>query len=128
MPLLGPTISELPGPAHEVRPAAQASETLLSYGEQRKKTESINAGRLARALTLTTLWIRTNQYLRRLWKPQVGLLSILGCRIKVTPYVNLAEAHAMQFIAQHTSVPVPKVHCAFIRNGRTCIVMSEVDG
>ena len=34
----------------------------------------------------------------------------------------------MQFIAKHTSIPVPKVYCAFKRKGLTYIVMERIDG
>ncbi|KAJ5361944.1 Aminoglycoside phosphotransferase [Penicillium brevicompactum] len=34
----------------------------------------------------------------------------------------------MQFIAQHTSIPVPKVKCAFTRSGMTYIVMERIKG
>ncbi|KAF2807827.1 uncharacterized protein BDZ99DRAFT_464738 [Mytilinidion resinicola] len=34
----------------------------------------------------------------------------------------------MQFVAQHTSIPVPTVHCAFTRKGQTYIVMERIDG
>ncbi|KAK1566041.1 kinase-like domain-containing protein [Colletotrichum navitas] len=92
------------------------------------ETEPINAGRLARALTLLVVWIKTNQYFRCLWKSQTGLLSVSGLCIKVKPYANPAEAHTMQFIARRTSIPVPKVHCAFVHQSATYIVMSKIDG
>lgn len=34
----------------------------------------------------------------------------------------------MRFISQHTSIPVPKVICAFTRRGLTYIVMERIDG
>jgi hypothetical protein len=34
----------------------------------------------------------------------------------------------MRFIAQHTSIPVPKVYCAFTRKGRTYIVTERING
>ncbi|OHE90491.1 hypothetical protein CORC01_14219 [Colletotrichum orchidophilum] len=93
-----------------------------------RETEPINAGRLAGALTLSVVWIRTNQYFRRLWKPQTGLLSAYGFCIKVKPYANLAEAHTVQFVAQCTSIPVPKVYSAFVHQGTTYIVMRKING
>lgn len=50
------------------------------------------------------------------------------CCIKSTPFTRLAEASAMQFVAQHTSVPVPKVYSAFERDGRAYIIMERIDG
>lgn len=34
----------------------------------------------------------------------------------------------MRFIAAHTSIPVPKVFCAFTRHDWTYIVMERIDG
>ena len=34
----------------------------------------------------------------------------------------------MRFVAKHTSVPVPKVYCAFVHKGSTYLVMSKVKG
>jgi aminoglycoside phosphotransferase (APT) family kinase protein len=34
----------------------------------------------------------------------------------------------MHFIAQHTSIPVPKVHCAFTHCDTTYIVMEHING
>ncbi|GES66235.1 kinase-like protein [Aspergillus terreus] len=34
----------------------------------------------------------------------------------------------MRFVSQHTSVPVPKVYCAFTRSGQTYIVMERIKG
>ena len=34
----------------------------------------------------------------------------------------------MRFIAQHTSIPVPKIYCAFNRKGITYIVMQRIRG
>ena len=48
--------------------------------------------------------------------------------VKRGPYVRLTEAASMQYVAERTSVPVPKVHCAFVSNGRTYIVMERLRG
>ena len=42
--------------------------------------------------------------------------------------MDLSETSAMHFIAQHTSIPVPKVHCAFVRRDSSYIVMEHIDG
>lgn len=81
-----------------------------------------------RILTLLAVKVLTHKYLGRLWKQPGGVLFISKFCIKAGPFTTLAEAHAMQFVAQHTSIPVPKVYCAFTRKGRTYIVMSKVDG
>ncbi|KAJ5789105.1 uncharacterized protein N7518_006116 [Penicillium psychrosexuale] len=51
-----------------------------------------------------------------------GICVKHGCR------VYLSEASTMRFISQHTSIPVPKVFCAFTRSGRTYIVMERIQG
>jgi aminoglycoside phosphotransferase (APT) family kinase protein len=38
------------------------------------------------------------------------------------------EAGTMQFVAKHTSIPVPKVHCAFVCKGRAYMVMKRIQG
>ncbi|KAI0426083.1 kinase-like domain-containing protein [Xylaria sp. FL1042] len=91
-------------------------------------SEPINAGPLTRLFTILVIKMRNQKYLRLLWKPSPGLTSMFNICIKVKPYENLAEAHAMQLVAQHTSVPVPNVYCAFIHNGDTYIVMSRIKG
>jgi aminoglycoside phosphotransferase (APT) family kinase protein len=42
--------------------------------------------------------------------------------------VTLAEAHTLQFIAVHTSIPVPKVHHTFTHRGKTYILMERIRG
>ncbi|KND86254.1 hypothetical protein TOPH_09114 [Tolypocladium ophioglossoides CBS 100239] len=91
-------------------------------------TEPINAGLAARWLTIFAFKLRYQKYLRRVWKPSPGLLSMFGVCIKAKPFEHLAEAHTMQFIARHTSIPVPKLYCAFIHKGDTYIVMRRIKG
>ncbi|EFX01513.1 hypothetical protein CMQ_6455 [Grosmannia clavigera kw1407] len=43
-------------------------------------------------------------------------------------YSRLNEAHTMQLVALRTSIPVPKIYCAFERAGRAYIVMKRIDG
>jgi fructosamine-3-kinase len=44
--------------------------------------------------------------------------------------VHLAEASALRLVAASTSVPVPKVYCAFRneKSGKSHIVMERIDG
>ncbi|PTU20112.1 hypothetical protein P175DRAFT_0510055 [Aspergillus ochraceoroseus IBT 24754] len=42
--------------------------------------------------------------------------------------VHLSEASTMHFISRHTSIPVPKVFCAFTHSGLTYIVMERIKG
>ncbi|TLS25087.1 hypothetical protein PpBr36_07517 [Pyricularia pennisetigena] len=56
------------------------------------------------------------------------LLRKRGLFLKVERMTSLAEAHTIIFVAQHTNIPVPKIHCAFVHKGRKYIVMSRVRG
>ncbi|KAL8923766.1 MAG: hypothetical protein Q9208_004414 [Pyrenodesmia sp. 3 TL-2023] len=59
-----------------------------------------------------------------------GVLELIGRRacIKTHPWLTLADAATLQFIAQHTSIPVPKVYCAFEHKGQVFIVMEFIKG
>lgn len=39
--------------------------------------------------------------------------------VKYGRRVHLSEASTLLFISEHTSIPVPKVYCAFTHSGRT---------
>ncbi|PFH61723.1 hypothetical protein XA68_16444 [Ophiocordyceps unilateralis] len=91
-------------------------------------TEPIDAALLPRWLTIFIVKARNQRHLRRLWKHRPSLLLAFNIFIKVKPYENLAEAYALRFVSRHTSIPVPKVHCAFVYKGKTYIVMSKIRG
>lgn len=42
--------------------------------------------------------------------------------------VHLTEGATLHFIAENTSIPVPKVHCSFVRKGKAYIVMERIRG
>ncbi|KAB5554692.1 serine/threonine protein kinase [Coniochaeta sp. 2T2.1] len=48
--------------------------------------------------------------------------------VKTGPYVHLSEGATMQFVAENTSIPVPKVYCSFIHMNRAFIVMERLPG
>ncbi|RMZ67681.1 kinase subdomain-containing [Pyrenophora seminiperda CCB06] len=48
--------------------------------------------------------------------------------VKYGEIVTLNDAASMQFVAKHTSVPVPRVYCAFEHAGRRYIVMERLKG
>jgi aminoglycoside phosphotransferase (APT) family kinase protein len=50
------------------------------------------------------------------------------CCVKKATLLSVAEASTMQFVAESTSIPVPKVYCAFERKGVTYILMERIDG
>lgn len=63
--------------------------------------------------------------------PQIFLLPDNGNGkriLKAGLNPNMSEAEAMRFVAQHTSIPVPRVIDTYIFNGRATIVMSHLSG
>jgi aminoglycoside phosphotransferase len=48
--------------------------------------------------------------------------------VKTGPRVDLTEAATMKFVADNTSIPVPKVYCSFVHKGRTYILMERIKG
>jgi hypothetical protein len=91
---------------------------------QSKPSLSINDTSCRRFFVLATLRL-LNRILPR--HGPVLMLSKNLC-IKVGTLKQPAEAATMQFIAKHTSIPVPKVHCAFERKGYKYILMERVQG
>lgn len=78
---------------------------------------------------MLALDVRQHKLVRWPWKPPPGLPCVGNLCIKDgPPGGTLAEAHAMRFVSQHTSIPVPEVRCAFVRKGRPYIVMSRIHG
>lgn len=63
-------------------------------------------------------------------RPHVGHVYPLSRHmlVKTGSDVRLAEAATMRFIAENTSIPVPKVLSAFVRNGAAYIVMERIQG
>lgn len=51
-----------------------------------------------------------------------------GICIKYSDWTDLGEASSMEFIRRNTSIPVPKIYCAFKHKKRTYIVMERVKG
>lgn len=93
-------------------------------------TNSVRAGPLVQALIILYVKMRYQIFVRRLWKPHSpgGVMSLFGYCIKIKAHDNMAEAYAMQFVAQQTSIPVPKLICAFMYKNCTYIVMSRIKG
>lgn len=84
----------------------------------------VNDNPLNRCLVLLAI-----KLLRRI-RPRGGPVLMLtgGLCVKYGRRIHLSEAASMRFIAQHTSIPVPKVICAFTRSGSTYIVMERIKG
>ncbi|KAG6036647.1 hypothetical protein E4U41_005571 [Claviceps citrina] len=51
-----------------------------------------------------------------------------GVMLKMRYSENLTEAATLGFIANHTSIPVPRVYCSFVRKGKTYTVMERIRG
>lgn len=64
------------------------------------------------------------------WRPHRGSILLISKRIciKYGSRVNLSEASSIRFISQQTTIPVPKIYCAFTYRGSTYIVMERIDG
>jgi aminoglycoside phosphotransferase len=89
-----------------------------------QQPQGINASAFRRYLTLFA--IKLLKRLRRR-KGAVQLLSRTTC-VKYGETVTLNEASAMLFIAKHTSIPVPRVYCAFTHHNQQYIVMERIRG
>ncbi|KAK7980222.1 hypothetical protein PG989_012679 [Apiospora arundinis] len=48
--------------------------------------------------------------------------------IKVKSFPSLAEVDAMRYVAQNTSIPVPKMYYAFTYKGSTYLLMGKIKG
>ncbi|KAK3899885.1 serine threonine kinase [Staphylotrichum tortipilum] len=92
---------------------------------QHDGTETLAVNVLMRRL-LTLVALKTVGRFYRDGSACVRLSSRLV--VKTSPWVHLTEAATLQFVAKHTSVPVPRVHCAFVRKNRAFIVMDRVLG
>ena len=85
---------------------------------------AINDTLISRYITLVAL--RTTSLFYRRNGP---CTPISGSRIvKRGPFVHLTEAATLNYIASKTSVPVPRVHCAFVHNNMAHIVMERIKG
>jgi hypothetical protein len=82
-----------------------------------------------RWLVIATHKLLGSRYIYR-WSKHKGPVLFIFSRfcIKSTSFTALAEAEAMRFISQDTSIPVPKVYCAFKHRGRVYIVMECIQG
>ncbi len=89
----------------------------------------INNTRWRRHLTLLARKVLFSRPLRRFAHSSGPVLFVSNkiC-IKSSGFTQLAEAHAMEFVRMNTSIPVPKVYCAFEHGGRAYIAMERLPG
>ncbi|KAL2137847.1 hypothetical protein VTI28DRAFT_8003 [Corynascus sepedonium] len=48
--------------------------------------------------------------------------------VKTGPFAHLTEAATLEFVARKTSIPLPRVHSAFVHKNRAIIVMDRLRG
>lgn len=98
-----------------------------------RNSKPINDTRMRRwgilAAIKVTRFLRAHRFARffRMHGHSVFVLPGRLC-VKSGTDRDLSEASAMHFIAQHTTIPVPKIHCAFTRKRVTYVVMEDIDG
>jgi aminoglycoside phosphotransferase len=102
-----------------------ARTTVVNEATQSSSCSSpINNTRLNRFLVLAG--VKLLRRFRTCWGSVLFLTPQL-C-VKIGERTDLSEAATMEFIRKHTSIPVPKVYCAFRRRGKTYIVMENISG
>ncbi|GAB0134570.1 hypothetical protein EsDP_00002935 [Epichloe bromicola] len=75
---------------------------------------------------LTLLALKTCGRFYQLDGPCLPLSSTLI--VKTGQSIDLVEGATMVFVANSTSIPVPRVHCSFVHDGQTYIVMDRIRG
>jgi hypothetical protein len=88
------------------------------------ESKPINSTRLRRFLILAAV-----KLIKRI-RPHQGTVLFVSDNlcIKFAPLRHLPEASTIQFISEHTSIPVPKIYCAFAHTGWTYIAMERIKG
>jgi hypothetical protein len=91
---------------------------------QQDVQSSIKNSWLRRSFTFASVTL-----LRRL-RPSYGSVLMLtpSLCVKYGPSRHICEAEAMAYVARNTSVPVPKVYCAFQKRNVTYILMERIKG
>ncbi|KAK4149019.1 serine threonine kinase [Chaetomidium leptoderma] len=85
----------------------------------------INDDFARRWLSLVALRIAA-PFSRQIYYPCVPISKHLI--IKSGPFAHLTEASTLSYLAKNTSLPVPRVHCAFIHKNQAVIVMERIQG
>ncbi|KAF5025152.1 hypothetical protein F66182_2727 [Fusarium sp. NRRL 66182] len=88
----------------------------------------INCGMLTPWLVVLIYKCMSNQYAKHWRKNSSHIIFFLKFCIKSTDCTTLAEAQAMQFVSKATTIPVPKVYCAFKHKSRVYILMERIQG
>ncbi|KJZ70885.1 hypothetical protein HIM_09750 [Hirsutella minnesotensis 3608] len=93
------------------------------------QSEPIRAGLLVRWFVVAMYKVLTLKCIYP-WLKRSGPVIFISSRlcIKSTPFTIVAEAETMRFVSRNTTIPVPKVYCAFEHKGRGYIVMEAIQG
>lgn len=89
---------------------------------------SVDPNIFAKFGTLVLVKVRGIRWLEKIWPNPPDILTVRNKVIKVVSEAHLGEAQTLRYLAEHTSIPVPKVYWAFIYGGQTYTVMSKVKG
>lgn len=81
-----------------------------------------------RIFTPTVVNLAECKYTSKLLTYSSPFIFFLNFCIKIGNTPILSEANTMRFIASHTSIPVPKVYCAFTHRGSHYILMERILG
>lgn len=102
----------------------QPSPDCADSGPKSTGNLAINNTFVRRLLTISALKIL------RPFRESDGICTPISkhIMIKTGYYVRLTEAVTMKFVAEHTSIPVPKVYCSFVHKDRVYIVMERIRG
>ncbi|KAL8383528.1 hypothetical protein RB595_010637 [Gaeumannomyces hyphopodioides] len=107
-------------------PQGSARDKLSSWHDGTKGL-AINNTRTRRILT--RLAVRLTTLLRPKSRNGACIFISKNIIVKTDFLVHLQEAAAMKFVTEHApSVPLPKVHCAFVHKNHAYIVMERIHG
>ncbi len=102
-----------------------SSHSKLSEGDNAALARPVKSTKTSRALTIAATWIALHT------KHSIGFTGVRispGLMVKRGTGVKLEEADNLEYVRNNSSVPVPKVHCAFTRRGCRYIVMDYIHG
>jgi len=96
------------------------------YDAQHEGSEdlAINNTFIKRSLALLALYITSKFFRRKSHCVPISKNKIL----KTGHEIHLTEAVTMRYIAEHTSIPVPKVYCSFLYKKRAYVIMERIQG
>lgn len=99
-------------------------DSKFHYPSSNTESPSVNNTFLRRFLVLAA--VKLLKHVR----PRKGCVLFLsrGLCVKYGSLVQLSEASTIRYISSHTSIPVPKIYCAFEHHGLTYILMERIHG